>query len=79
MQDRLQRLAEVELPESQCEFQRGRGCTDMILMVHQLSDKACEHNTKHFLFSWISRRLTIQFHERLLDCFTEVRCAIGNG
>ena len=31
LQDRLQKLAEDELPESQCGFRKGRGCSDMIL------------------------------------------------
>ena len=33
---RLQQLAEEELPESQCGFRSGRGCTDMIYTVGQL-------------------------------------------
>ena len=40
VQDRLQKLAEVELPESQCGFQRGCGCTDMMFMVCQLFEKS---------------------------------------
>ena len=42
MQNRLQLLAERELPESRCGFRRGRGCTDMIFMVRQLAEKAIE-------------------------------------
>ena len=37
--DRLQQLAEEELPESQCGFHKGRGCTDMIFAVRQLVEK----------------------------------------
>jgi hypothetical protein len=38
VQSRLQTLAGRELPESQCDFRRGRGCTrtDMIYVVRQL-------------------------------------------
>ena len=50
VQDRLQRLAEMELPESQCGFWRGRGCTDMMFMVRQLSEKAFDHNTKQLFY-----------------------------
>ena len=48
VQGRLQKLTEIELPESQCGFCRGRGCTDMIFVVRQLAEKAIEHQTKHF-------------------------------
>ena len=43
------RVAEEELPESQCGFRRGRACTDMIFTVRQLTEKAIEHRTKEFL------------------------------
>ena len=33
LQERLQKLAEDQLPESQCGFRKGRGCTDMIFTV----------------------------------------------
>ena len=36
IQNHLQRVAECVLPESQCGFWRGRGCTDMIFVVRQL-------------------------------------------
>ena len=49
VQNRLQVLAEKELPESQCGFRRGRGCTDMIFMVRQLAEKTIEHQTKQYL------------------------------
>ena len=50
-QSRLQRLTERELPESQCGFRQGHGCTDMIFMVWQLhvSEKAIELQTKQYL------------------------------
>ena len=50
LQDRLQRLAEEELLESQCGFRKGRGCTDMIFTVRQIAEKAWEHQAKVFLF-----------------------------
>ena len=33
IQERLQDLAEEELPESQCGFRNGQGCSDMIFAV----------------------------------------------
>ena len=49
VQNRLQSIAERELPESQCGFRQGRGCTDMIFVVRQLVEKALEHQTKQYL------------------------------
>ena len=49
IQGRLQKLAEKELPESQCGFRRGRGCTDMAFTIRQLTEKAIEHQTKQYL------------------------------
>ena len=40
LQERLQKLAEDELPESQSVFQAGRSCTDMIFTVRQLVEKS---------------------------------------
>ena len=48
LQDRLQHVAEEELPESQCGFRKGRGCTDMIFAVRQLVEKTWEHRSKAF-------------------------------
>ena len=48
IQQRLQRLAERELPDSQCGFRKGRGCTDMTFVVKQLAEKAVEHRAKQF-------------------------------
>ena len=51
VQTRLQTLAEQVLPETQCGFRRGRGCTDMLFVVRQLAEKAFEHHMKqHFIF-----------------------------
>ena len=49
LQERLQQLAEEELPESQCRFRRDRGCSDMIYTVRQLVEKSWEHRSKAFL------------------------------
>ncbi len=44
-------MAEKVLPESQCGFRRGRGCTDMIFVIRQLVEKAVEHQAvQHFVF-----------------------------
>ena len=40
----LQKVAEEELPESQCGFREGRGCSDMIFTVRQLVEKTIEHH-----------------------------------
>ena len=49
IQDRLQKLAETQLPESQCGFRKGRSCTDMTFTVRQLVEKAFEYRAKQFL------------------------------
>ena len=49
LQERLQKLAEDELPESQCGFRTGRGCANMIFTVRQLLEKSWEHKSKSFL------------------------------
>lgn len=52
MQERLQKLAEDELPESQCGFRAGRSCADMIFTIRHLIEKSWEHRGKVF-FSFI--------------------------
>ena len=49
VQDRLQDLDEEVLPESQCGFQSGRGCSDMIFPVRQVVEKSWELKAKAFL------------------------------
>ena len=49
LQVRLHKLAEEELPESQCGFRRGRSCADMIFTVCQVAEKSLEHRSKVFL------------------------------
>ena len=49
IQERLQHIAEGILPESQCGFRRGRGCTDMIYAARQLVEKCCEHDDSLFM------------------------------
>ncbi len=49
-QGRLQGLAERTLPDSQCGFRKGQGCTaDMNFVVRQLVEKAVEHIDKQFV------------------------------
>jgi len=42
VQERLQVLAEKELPESQYGFRKKPGCTDMIFIVRQVVEKSFE-------------------------------------
>ena len=49
LQRRLQRVAEEELPESQCGFRARRGCSDMIFTVRQILEKSHEHRAKSFI------------------------------
>jgi hypothetical protein len=49
MQIRLQKVAEEVLPESQCGFRKGRGCTDMVFAIRQLVEKMREHRSKGFI------------------------------
>ena len=48
LQERLHQMAEEELPESQCGFRKGQGCSDMIFTIRQLVEKATEHQAKQF-------------------------------
>ena len=48
IQGRFQKLAERELPESQCGLRKGRGCTDMVFTIRQLTEKAIAHQAKRF-------------------------------
>ena len=49
LQERLQKLAEDVLPESQCGFRKTGGCTDMIFTIRQLVEKSWEHKAKSFI------------------------------
>ena len=49
IQARLQKVAEEELPESQCGFREGHGCSDMLFTVRQLVGKTIEHHSKQFI------------------------------
>ena len=57
VQERLQRVAEEKLPESQCGFRRRRACTDTIFTVKQLTEKAIEHTAKEFLVFSIRKHM----------------------
>ena len=48
VQDRLQRIAEHMLPESQNGFRKSRGCCDMIFATRQLMEKTREHEDSLF-------------------------------
>ena len=48
LQERPQKIAVDELPESQCGFRKGRGCTDIIFTIRQLVKKSREHTAKSF-------------------------------
>ena len=48
IQNRLQHLAESELPDSQCGFRQGRSCTDQIFSVDQYIEKLNEHHETGF-------------------------------
>ena len=49
LNDRLQSLAEDVLPDSQCGFRKGRGCTDMIFVARQLIEKSVEHASELYV------------------------------
>ena len=49
IQERLQVIANDILPESQCGFRKGRGCTDMIFAARQLVEKCREHDDALFV------------------------------
>ena len=49
VQNRLQQIAEQELPDSQCGFRRGRSCTDQIFSLLQITEKLYEHRTPGFV------------------------------
>ena len=48
LQNRLQFLADSELPESQCGFRSGRGCMDAVFSGRQHVEKTFEHRQKTF-------------------------------
>ena len=49
VQERIQVIAEEILPDSQCGFRKGRGCTDMIFVARQLVEKCREHDDTLFV------------------------------
>ena len=66
LQDCLQQLAEEELPESQCGFRKGKGCSDMIFGVRQVVEKSWEHRSKNSSFLSLSERpMTRLSHRRV--------------
>ena len=61
LQDRLQGIAEKVLPESQCGFRKGRGCTDMVFAARQLVEKPGSMTTHSMSCLLTSRRPMILF------------------
>ena len=49
LQERLQKLAEKVLPESQCGFRKRSGCVGMIFAARQLLEKCREHDDALFV------------------------------
>ena len=49
IQDRLKLVVKDVLPDTQCGFRAGRGCTDMIFVARQLVEKAWEHHSDLFV------------------------------
>ena len=49
IQERLQVIAKKILPDSQCGFRKGRGCTDMTFVARQLVEKCREHDDTLFV------------------------------
>ena len=49
LQGRLQAVAEDVLPDSQCGFRRGGGCSDMVFTARQLMEKAVEHDSELYV------------------------------
>ena len=75
IQDRLQKVAERELPKSQCGFRRRRGCTDMTFTVRQLVEKSIEHTTKlYIIFVDLRKAYDSVQREALWGSFEEIRC-----
>ena len=66
--DRLQLVVEEVISGTQCGFRTGRGCVDMIFCVHQLVEKAIEHNTEVFLLFVNLRKAYDSVPRRALWC-----------
>ena len=49
VQNRLQQIAEQELPDSRCGFRRRRSCTDQIFSLLQITLKLYKHRTPGFV------------------------------
>ena len=49
LKERLEKIADRVLPESQCGFRKGRGCVDMIFVARQLIEKTREHDDVLFM------------------------------
>ena len=54
-------IAEELLPDSQCGFQRGRGCVNMIFVARQLMKKTREHEDSLLMMFVDLRKPTILY------------------
>ena len=50
LQDWVQVIAKVALPDSQCRFRRGLGCTDILSAARQVTEKTIKHDDTVILF-----------------------------
>eukprot|EP00117_Sycon_ciliatum_P039107 scpid84793/ scgid1426/ Transposon TX1 uncharacterized 149 kDa protein; ORF 2 len=69
--NRLQVLGERCLPDSQCGFRRGRGCSDMVFAVRQILEKLHEHATKGFAV-FIDLRKAYDSASRSAECWQDL-------
>ena len=79
LQERLQQVAEDELPESQCGFRKGRGCSDMSFVIRQLVEKSMEHRSKQFLVFVDLKKAYDSVPRAVLACLGEVGCTCQCG
>ena len=79
LQERLQQVAEDELPESQCGFRKGRGCSDMSFVIRQLVEKSMEHRSKQFLVFVDVKKAYDSVPRAVLACLGEVGCTCQCG
>ncbi len=75
IQERLQVIAEEILPDSQCGFRKGRGCTDMIFVARQLVEKCREHDDTLFVLFVDLRKAYDSVPRSALWCVLE-KCGV---
>ena len=74
IQNRLQILAEEELPDSQCGFRRGRSYIDQIFSVLQLTEKLYEHRTSSFAIFIDLKKAYDSVPRGFVGCVVRSRC-----